>query len=209
LAAFDQVRRQPAVPLHAVVTFAYITGWRIDSEVLPLEWRQVDWAAGEVVLDPQTTKNGQARVFPMTNDPRAVLRARQPVRDTILASGRLCPWVFFRLVATQRGGAAKASPAVPKIITRFSKAWANACAAAQVPGRIPHDFRRTAIRDMVRRGVPERVAMQLTGHNTRSVSSNIVSRGDLKSAATQLRGLTGTIGWRLAQPRRRHVENTE
>jgi integrase len=41
--------------LRPVVTFAYVTGWRIDSEILPLEWRQVDFQAGEVRLDPGTT----------------------------------------------------------------------------------------------------------------------------------------------------------
>lgn len=43
--------------LRPVIEFAYITGWRIASEVLPLEWRHIDFAGGEVRLDPGTTKN--------------------------------------------------------------------------------------------------------------------------------------------------------
>src|SRR5262249_58197351 len=51
-------------------TFAYLTGWRIDSEVLPLEWRQVDFGAAEVRLDPGKTKKGGGRTFPSTRELR-------------------------------------------------------------------------------------------------------------------------------------------
>ena len=100
--------------------------------------------------------------------------------------------MFFRLVADERGGEKK-----PRRVKAFTKAWKNACRAAGCPGRIPHDLHRTAIRNMVRRGVPERVAMKLTGHKTRSVFEryNIVSDGDLHTAASRLGGLVnGTNG---------------
>jgi integrase len=184
-AAFEDVRAQLPAELQAVVTFAYITGWRINSEVLTREWRHVDLDEGnEIRLDPGETKNGEPRTFPLTQDLRAVLLERRAARNAALAAGHLCPWVFFR-------------PGTPAILGRplpvldFRRAWATACAAAGCPGKIPHDFRRTAVRNMVRRGVPERVAMQLSGHLTRSVFEryNIVSEGDLTDAATRLEGL--------------------
>jgi len=175
-------------PLRPVVEFGYITGWRIASEVLPLEWRNVDFKAGEVRLDPGTTKNREGRVFPMTDDLRALLKAREAERDQLKKKGVLTPRVFFRVIDDD-DGKLEARP-----IVTFQRSWQTACRAAGCPGRIPHDLRRTAVRNMVRRGVPERVAMRLTGHKTRSVFEryNIVSDGDLRTAAAQLAGLTGT-----------------
>ncbi len=185
----ESVRGHLPAPLRPVVEFAYITGWRITSEILPLEWRQIDLKAGEIRFDAGTTKNREGRVFPMTDDLRALLETQHAEHLRLKQAGQIEPWVFFRMVAEGRGG-----PKKPQPIKRFDKAWKAACIAAGCPGRIPHDFRRTAIRNMVRRGVPERVAMQLAGHKTRSVFEryNIVSDGDLRTAATQLRGLTGT-----------------
>ena len=125
----------------------------------------------------------------MTEALRAVLEEQQKEHERLKRAGSICPHVFFRMVADGRRG-----PKKPERILSITKAWRNACRDAGVAGRIPHDLRRTAVRNLVRSGVSESVAMKLTGHKTRSIFEryNIVSDGDLRTAAEQLRGLTGT-----------------
>ena len=86
--------------LRPLVTFMYLTGWR-KSEVVGLEWRQVDLKSGTVTLDPGTTKNDEGRVFPFTSDLRELLASQGAERDRLRAAGHLVPWVFFRLVGTR------------------------------------------------------------------------------------------------------------
>jgi len=74
--AFEAVRAKLPMALQAVVTFAYITGWRLASEVLPLTWRNVDWDHEVVRLDPGTTKNREGREFPFTVVLRTLLNAQ-------------------------------------------------------------------------------------------------------------------------------------
>jgi integrase len=170
---FEAVRAKLTEDVQPLVAFAYITGWRIRSEVRFLQWPQVDLKAGIVRLEPGTTKNDEARICPFTRELRAVLEGQKARADALKKRGIICPWVFHRS---------------GKPIKEFRRTWISACKAAGVPGRIPHDFRRTAVRNLVRAGVPERVAMQMTGHKTRSVFEryNIVSEGDLFAAASKL-----------------------
>jgi integrase len=171
--------------LQPVIEFAYITGWRITSEVFPLEWRTIDFAANEVRLDPGTTKNREGRVIHMTTELRALLETQLVEHERLKQAGHIFPFVFFREIATGRGG-----KKYPKRICAFTKAWKTACRTAGCPGRIPHDLRRTAVRNLERRGVPRTVAMRVTGHKTESVYKryDIVSEGDLADAARLMSG---------------------
>jgi hypothetical protein len=73
---------------------------------------------------------------------------------------------------------------------------------AGCPGKIPHDFQRTAVRNLVRAGVPDTIAMKVTGHKTRSVFGryDITSEEDLAEAARKLQMLAGTISGTIAPP---------
>ena len=68
--------------------------------------------------------------------------------------------------------------------------------AAGIPWRIPHDFRRTAVRNLERAGVPRSVAMKLVGHKTESVYRRyaIVAEADLREGVAKLAALHGKRG---------------
>ena len=125
-------------------------------------------------LEPGTTKNKDGRVIYMTPELKSLLEAQ---RVNTLALQRQTDQIIT-LVFHNEG----------QPICNYYKAWQKACGEAGLSGKIPHDFRRTAVRNMVRAGIPERVAMQITGHKTRSVFDryHIVSDGDLKEAAQKL-----------------------
>jgi integrase len=96
-------------------------------------------------------------------------------------TGTICRFVFNR-----RG----------RRIKGFRKAWANVCKAAGFAGRIPHDLRRSAMRNMERAGLSRSVAMQLTGHKTEAVYRRyaITSESDLREGVDRLNAKAPSIG---------------
>jgi integrase len=150
--------------------FAYLTGWR-KGEIISLRWTDVDREAGAIRLRPEAAKTGRGRTVMLEGDLAELIDRRGHAR-LLEKNGdvRVASLVFHR---------------DGKPVGDYRKAWATACQAAGVADKLFHDLRRTAARNMVRAGVPERIAMAVTGHLTRSMFDryNIVSEDDLRMAA--------------------------
>jgi integrase len=165
--------------LRPAATMAYCTGMR-RGEIFSLRWENVDLLTRQVRLNAGETKNGEGRVIPLGDELLEALKSQLHLRNSAVPD---CPLVFFRLVKTKE----KPVPSwVP--VGDIRKAFEAACTKAGLKGMIWHDFRRSAVRAMVRAGVQERVAMRISGHKTRSVFDryNIVSDQDLTDAVEKL-----------------------
>lgn len=160
--------------LKPVFEVAYITGWRVSSELLTRKWQHVDLENGWLRLDPGESKNSEGRMFPLTPELRYTLsRQFERTRQLQLATGQLIPWVFHR---------------AGKPIKNYYGGWDRACSVAGYPDRVAHDLRRTAVRNLERAGVPRSAAMKMTGHKTESIYRRyaIVDEAMLREGAEKL-----------------------
>ena len=167
--------------LRPVAWTGFYTGWR-KSEILNLEWRDVNLAAGTVRLWPDTTKSGDGRVFPLAAcSPLARLIADQ--REGTKALGRIVSHVFHH-----RG----------EPIRDMDDAWRTACKAAGKPGALFHDLRRSFALDMRRRGLSETDIMALAGWRTPSMFRRYCV-ADETGLAERLRRAYGTTSAQTAE----------
>jgi integrase len=190
---FDRVLTHLPGDLADFALFAFLTGWR-KGEVKSLAWQDVE--DGVIRLRGENAKNGEARSVVIAGELSALIDRRKQAR---LANGVLTSLVFHR----------DGTP-----VAEFRKAWASACVAAGVghmicpkcgvegtaktcpscevrteySGRIFHDLRRSGVRNLIRAGVPQNVAMKISGHKTASMFRryDIANEEDLKQAMESL-----------------------
>jgi integrase len=151
--------------------FAYATGWR-KGEIVALTWEHVDRAAREVRLFD--SKNGEGRMLVLDGDAWAVIERRWQARaytDRRTKQTHVSPLVFHL----------KGRP-----IGDIRKRWNKALEASGLPrgSKLFHDLRRSGVRDMIRAGVPQSVAMSISGHKTVStfLRYNITDGKDQRDA---------------------------
>ena len=165
-AEYLKVRAHLPPSYQDVLDFAYYSGWR-RNEILHLTWDEVDLTGKIIRLTPRRSKTKTGRILPISPPLARVLTRRQGLRQP--RDRR----VFHRDGVTVRA---------------WRTALRDACRKAEVPHRLLHDCRRTAARNLIRAGVPERIAMLLTGHKTRAVFDryNIVNEQELLTAGQRL-----------------------
>ena len=164
---FDQLLKLLPTHLRPLIVFLFFCGVRSEAEAMAIEWPQVDLVAGLIRL--HETKNDEPRVVPLPSILTMMLREIEPKVGKVFDS------------------------------TNLRKEWMTACDACGLGRKIEvegkpydphyegltvHDLRRSAVRNLVRSGVPETVAMRISGHKTRSVFDRyaIASEGDLRKA---------------------------
>lgn len=153
--------------LKALLVCAYHVGTR-SGELRKIRVDQVDFEASQIRLESGQTKGKRTRTLPIYGDMERWLRQQ------ITGAPKGCPWVFYGT----RGARIEA----------HLKGWHEACRAADVPDLLFHDLRRSAVRNMKRAGIQDKVAMEISGHKTRAVFDryNIVDEGDLEAAGEKL-----------------------
>jgi integrase len=194
---FQRLRLELPEHLRPVLTLGFYTGMRL-GEIKRLRWSNVSLLDSQIRLDPGTTKNDEPRLIPLMGELPEMLRIlrRQDSESEFVFTRGKRPIGSFRKAWSR----ACVDVGLARFLCRTCNSELDrkrncpscgikvAVGRAIYDGLIFHDLRRTGVRNLVRAGVPERVAQAISGHKTRAVFEryNIVSERDLKDAGRKL-----------------------
>jgi integrase len=140
------------------------------GEAASLRWGMVQ--GDELHIPGSITKNGVGRTLPISDlplIPEIIERRRQAARVEVNGTTEMVPFIFHR---------------AGRAVSNFDKAWATATKQAGCPGKIFHSLRRTAVRQMIRAGIPIPLAKLWSGHTTDDVfyRYGILDTNDMRKA---------------------------
>lgn len=161
----------PCLPeyLRDYVSFAYLSAWR-KGEIGALSWGDYDQSEQTIRLPGERSKNNQPRRIALEGELLEIIRRRWTARKIeTSAGGRLADLIFH-----YQG----------RPIKNIRPPWLIACKKAGLAGKLFHDLRRSGVRNMIRSGVSESVAMKISGHKTASIFKryDITSVQDIRDA---------------------------
>jgi len=160
---YTKLRSWLPVHVQTALVIGYHVGLRRGA-VVRLRLDQVDLKAGVIRIESSQAKNKERHSVPLFGDLR-------PYIEMAMASNKKYICEFEQ-----------------KPLGSFRKTWITACKAAGVPGLLFHDLRRSAVRNMIQAGVPESVAMKISGHKTQSMLHryNIIAERDIVTAGQRV-----------------------
>ena len=182
---FEYLRGEMPQHLHPALTFCYENGCRTRA-MSKIIWPWVNLEKREVNLPPGIVKNRKPLIVPLSQELAAMLRKKCQTNGRVFET------------------------------KNFRREWIKACVKLgfgvktgdewyKYEGLIPHDFRRSAVRNLTNAGVGQATAMKITGHRTISVFEryNIVSTEQLHDAMTKVTSNAKTTQNAVRAERRR------
>lgn len=151
--------------VRAMLALAYNFGFR-KAELLNMRLRQVDLLNRSLTLDPGTTKNNEGRIVKLTSETYELVKQ-------CMVSKSSDDFLF-----TWKGGQA---------VRDIRGVWSQLTKTAKLPSLLFHDLRRSAVRNMVRRGVPEVVAMRISGHKTTRHAASLTATTSSMNRTSRMR----------------------
>lgn len=134
-----------------MLIFGYHYGVR-KSSLLQFRWTWVDFFSKVIRVPGQFTKNKKVLEIPIYGEVATWLAAERKRRSKKKV---VSPWMFIHKDGSR--------------IKSYRTAWDGARRRLGADDALFHDLRRTAVSNMIQADIPEKLAMAISGHKTRSV----------------------------------------